>query len=60
MSEDDLEANGYRVLMAPDLANFVSPFGGLTNLGLSPMTRRLAIFSRRAVLNVGMLLRGLR
>lgn len=33
------------------------PSGGVANLGLSPKARSLAIFSRRAVLNVGMLLR---
>ncbi|MFJ2568894.1 hypothetical protein ACIOYT_00540 [Streptomyces halstedii] len=52
----ELEGNGYRSLTGAELAEFASPFGGLANLGLSPKARSLAVFSRRAILNVGMLL----
>lgn len=52
----ELESNGYRTLAGAELRNFASPFGGLANLGLHHNTRALAVFSRRAILNVGMLL----
>lgn len=54
---DELEANGRHVLKGAELREFATPFGGVANLGLSPMARSLAIFSRRAILNVGQLLR---
>lgn len=54
---EELESNGRRVLKGAELREFASPFGGLANLGLSPMARQVAVFSRRAVLNVGQLLR---
>lgn len=54
---DELESNGRRVLRGSELREFATPFGGVANLGLSPKTRSLALFSRRAVLNVGQLLR---
>ncbi|WP_410537574.1 restriction endonuclease [Streptomyces sp. KL2] len=48
---DELEANGYRVLTGPELSC-------LKQLcGLHPRTRSVAVFSRRTVLNVAMLLR---
>ena len=56
-NREELESNGRRVLTGAGLREFASPFGGLANLGLSPKTRSLAIFTRRAVLNVGQLLR---
>jgi phage antirepressor YoqD-like protein len=52
----ELEERGYRVLKGSELIEFASPFGGPANLGLSPMARSLAIFTRKAVLNVGQLL----
>jgi hypothetical protein len=48
----ELEANGYQVLRG----SAVTPFRGAANL--SPKARSLALFSRTAVLNVGMLLTG--
>ncbi|GAA5078742.1 phage antirepressor KilAC domain-containing protein [Streptomyces similanensis] len=52
----ELEENGRKVLRGPELTDFARPFGGPANLGLSPMARSLAVFSRKAVLNVGQLL----
>ncbi|CAM5332902.1 phage antirepressor KilAC domain-containing protein [Streptomyces aurantiogriseus] len=52
----ELEERGYRVLKGAELTEFASPFGGPANLGLSPMARSLALFTRKAVLNVGQLL----
>ncbi|MFJ3359557.1 phage antirepressor KilAC domain-containing protein [Streptomyces anthocyanicus] len=52
----ELEERGYRVLKGSELTEFASPFGGPANLGLSPMARSLALFTRKAVLNVGQLL----
>lgn len=54
----ELEFNGRRVLKGAELRDFAAPFGGVTNLGLSPKARTLAVFPRRAILNVGMLLTG--
>lgn len=54
---EEVAANGRRVLKGAELRDFAGPFGGLANLGLHHNARSLAIFSRRAVLNVGMLLR---
>ncbi|WP_101254006.1 restriction endonuclease [Streptomyces barkulensis] len=48
---DELEANGYRVLTGPELSCFKQL------CGLPPRTRSVAVFSRRTVLNVAMLLR---
>lgn len=47
----ELESNGYRVLEGEERAKFVRSLQDLT----LPPARHLAIFSRRAVLNVGML-----
>lgn len=55
-NRDELEANGRRVLKGTELRDFATPFGGVANLGLSPKARSLAVFSRRAILNVGQLL----
>ncbi|MBP5913189.1 hypothetical protein F3K34_13190 [Streptomyces sp. LBUM 1486] len=52
----ELADNGRRVLRGVELREFAAPFGGVANLGLSPKARSLAVFSRRAVLNVGQLL----
>jgi len=54
---DELQSNGRRVLRGAELREFATPFGGVANLGLHHNTRSLAIFSRRAILNVGQLLR---
>jgi len=48
---EELEANGYRVLTGSELSCFKQL------CGLSARTRSVAIFSRRTVLNVAMLLR---
>ncbi|MBZ6258907.1 phage antirepressor KilAC domain-containing protein [Streptomyces olivaceus] len=48
--------NGRRVLQGSELTAFATPFGGVANLGLSPKARSLAVFNRRAVLNVGQIL----
>lgn len=50
-NRDELEANGYHVLEGKRLADFKSV------CGISSRARSLALFSRRAVLNVGQLLR---
>ncbi|MEU0436333.1 restriction endonuclease [Streptomyces sp. NPDC006290] len=47
----ELEANGYRVLAGSELSDFKQLSG------IQSRTRSLALFSRRAVLNVAMLLR---
>ncbi|MET9382005.1 restriction endonuclease [Streptomyces sp. NPDC002928] len=47
----ELEVNGYRVLAGPELSDFKQLSG------IQSRTRSLALFSRRAVLNVAMLLR---
>ncbi|MFF3407086.1 restriction endonuclease [Streptomyces sp. NPDC002742] len=47
----ELEANGYRVLTGSELSDFKQLSG------IQSRTRSLALFSRRAVLNVAMLLR---
>ncbi|MER6112401.1 phage antirepressor KilAC domain-containing protein [Streptomyces hirsutus] len=52
----ELEERGYHVLRGPELTAFATPFGGVANLGLSPKARSLALFTRKAVLNVGQLL----
>ena len=52
----ELQANGRHVLRGSDLREFVASFGEGANV-LSPKARSLAVFSRRAVLNVGQLLR---
>lgn len=57
-NREELESNGRRVLRGPELRDFATPFGGVANLGLHHNTRSLAVFSRRAVLNVGQLLTG--
>jgi hypothetical protein len=57
-NREELETNGYRTLTGAELRDFASPFGGPANLGLHHNTRSLALFTRRAVLNVGQLLVG--
>lgn len=52
-NREELEGNGYRVLRGEERAEFVTSIGDVT----LPPARHLALFSRRAVLNVGMLLR---
>lgn len=52
----ELEFNGRRVLKGAELREFAAPFGGVAKLGLHHNTRSLAVFSRRAILNVGQLL----
>lgn len=52
----ELTGNGRRVLQGSELTEFAAPFDGVANLGLSPKARSLAVFSRKAVLNVGQLL----
>lgn len=54
---DELAANGRRVLAGAELREFATPFGGVANLGVSAKARSLALYDRRAVLLVGMLLR---
>jgi hypothetical protein len=54
----ELAENGYRVLRGADLRSFAGDGLSLANLGLHHNTRSLALFSRRAVLNVGQLLTG--
>jgi hypothetical protein len=49
----EVQSNGRRVLRGADLREFVTSIGEVT----FPVARHLAIFSRRAVLNVGQLLR---
>ncbi|MDX3850419.1 restriction endonuclease [Streptomyces sp. AK02-01A] len=48
---EELDSNGYRVLTGPELRSFKDLSG------ISARTATLALFSRRAVLNVAMLLR---
>lgn len=50
----ELEDNGYRVLKGADLRKFKGNLGDQGYLGSAP---HVALFTRRAVLNVGMLLR---
>lgn len=57
-NRDELSENGRRVLRGEELRDFATPFGGVANLGLSPKARSLAVFTRRAILNVGQLLTG--
>lgn len=55
-NREELESNGRHVLKGADLREFAASLGNVANLGLSPKARSLAIFSRRAILNVGQLL----
>lgn len=55
-NREEVAANGRRVLKGAELREFAAPFGGVAKLGLDPRTRTLAIFNRRAILNVGQLL----
>ncbi|MFC7892792.1 restriction endonuclease [Streptomyces sp. NPDC057381] len=48
---DELETSGYRVLTGPELSDFKQ------RSGIRSRTRSLALFPRRAVLNIAMLLR---
>lgn len=52
----ELESNGHRVLKGADLRAFAGLFEGPAN-PVGSRTRSLALFSRRAILNVAMLLR---
>lgn len=52
----ELESNGYRVVRGPELRELVCEMGS-QSLKLTPKARSLALFTRRAVLNAGMLLR---
>lgn len=52
----ELEANGLRVLRGADLREFATSFEEGTN-PVGPKTRSLAVFNRRAILNIAMLLR---
>ncbi|PPS71981.1 MULTISPECIES: phage antirepressor KilAC domain-containing protein [Streptomyces] len=52
----ELEERGYRVLRGEELKEFAAPFGGAANLGLHYNARSLALFTRKAVLNIGQLL----
>ncbi|MEU4051339.1 hypothetical protein AB0F09_19330 [Streptomyces olivaceus] len=55
-NRDELAENGRCVLKGAELKEFATPLGGVANLGVSSKARSLAIYSRRAVLNVGQLL----
>lgn len=55
-NRQELETNGRRVLRGVEFREFAAPFGGPAKLGLSSKARSLAVFSRRAILNVGQLL----
>jgi len=57
-NREELAANGRRVLRGPELREFAGPFGGLAKLTGSTKARSLALFTRRAILNVGQLLTG--
>ena len=52
----ELQDDGYRVLKGSDYKNFVMSSKNIANY-ISPKARSLAVFPRRAVLRVGMLLR---
>jgi len=52
----ELESNGYRVVRGAELRELAREMGNQSR-ELGPNTRSLALFTRRAVLNVGMLLR---
>jgi hypothetical protein len=54
-NREELESNGHRVLRGAALAAFVRSSSDLANL-LSPKARSLALFDRRSILNVAMLL----
>jgi hypothetical protein len=53
--KDELESDGFRVLRSNELTYFVNSFKESANI--SSKARQLAIFPRRAILRVGMLLR---
>lgn len=53
----ELEANGYRVLSGEELKEFAGLFEGPAN-PVGPRTRSLALFERRTMVNLGMLLKG--
>lgn len=55
-NKDELESNGRTVLAGAELREFATPFGGVAKL-IGPKARSLAIFSKRALLNVGQLLK---
>ena len=53
-NREELEANGFRVLVGEDLAALKAAIGAGDNMSL---TRSLAVFDRRALVRVGLLLR---
>lgn len=55
-NREELESNGYRVLRGERLNEFVRSFRDLANF-VSSRARSLALFDRRTLLNVAMLLR---
>ena len=57
-NREELAANGRHVLRGAELREFATPFGGVANLTGSAKTRSLALYTRRAILNVGQLLTG--
>lgn len=57
-NRDELTSNGMRTLQGRELREFVATLSrSAANEVVSPKTRSLLLFNRRAVLNVGMLLR---
>lgn len=52
-NRDELEEDGYRVVIRSEFERF---YGDPANL-IAPQARQIALFPRRAVLRVGMLLR---
>lgn len=53
---EELENNGYRVLRGQDYKDFVRSFEDPANLSRHPKARSVALFNRKTILNVGMLL----
>src|SRR5690606_7292704 len=53
---EELENNGYRVLRGQDYKDFVRSFEDPANLIRHPKARSVALFNRKTILNVGMLL----
>lgn len=57
-NRDELTSNGMRTLQGRELREFIATLSrSVANEIISPKTRSLLLFNRRAVLNVGMLLR---
>ncbi len=53
----ELESNGYKVFAGEELKTFAGLFEGPAN-PVGPRTRSLALFGRRTMVNVGLLLKG--